>query len=74
MWQRLSRPDVLVFLQVSFAEASRRRALNWNEAEYMEQIHRLRHAYQHADLVIDTNDLSPGQVLEQVVGFIQDRL
>lgn len=70
MWKRLTNPDVLVFLQVSYPVASQRRNLNWSEADYLEQQRRLSHAREHADLFINTDPLSPGQVLEQVLAFL----
>ena len=71
MWQRLTNPDVLVFLQASYAVTCQRRNLNWTEAEYEEQQRRLSHAHAHADLVIDTDSLSIRGVLEQVLAYIR---
>lgn len=70
MWQRLTKPAVLIFLEVSYPVTLQRRRLNWTQEEYDIQLHRLRHAYQHADLHIVTDDLNPGQILEQVVEFL----
>ncbi|HEX9675289.1 MAG TPA: hypothetical protein VGA07_04875, partial [Anaerolineales bacterium] len=44
MWKVLSMPDLLIFLDASFATCNRRKALNWLENEYLEQRRRLRHA------------------------------
>jgi deoxyadenosine/deoxycytidine kinase len=73
MWQRLVAPDVLVFLDVSYENTVKRRALHWTPHEYDEQIHRLRHARQHADLVIDTNSLAAEDVLRRILLFLQER-
>ncbi len=73
MWQRLTNPDVLVFLDASYPVTCRRRRLDWTEAEYAEQQRRLGHARQHADLFLDTDGLTVGQVLERVVQFIKNR-
>lgn len=70
MWQRITNPDVLIYLDVSFEEATRRRALNWNLGDYEEQLHRLRHAREHCDLRIETDGLSPEEVAEAVVRFL----
>ncbi|MEA5078339.1 MAG: hypothetical protein VB013_07180 [Anaerolineaceae bacterium] len=70
MWQRLTNPDILVFLEVSYANTLARRKLNWTIAEYEEQLFRLRHAREHADLVIDTNPLSPKEIALQILKFI----
>jgi deoxyadenosine/deoxycytidine kinase len=70
MWQRLAHPDVLIYLDVSFPLTLQRRKLDWTVAEYSVQIQRLRHAYDHADLYIDTDPLTPTEVLQGVLGFI----
>jgi len=73
MWKRITNPDLLIYLNASFEVSTQRRKLNWNEAEYQEQLRRLGHARQNADLIIDTDGLSPGEVLEQALGFIATR-
>jgi deoxyadenosine/deoxycytidine kinase len=67
MWQRLTRPDMLVFLDASFETCTRRRQLNWEPWEYQEQLRRLEHAAQHADLHVETDRLTPDQVLQAVL-------
>ncbi len=74
MWQRLTHPDLLIYLDVSYSQTIARRRMNWTEAEYAEQLYRLRHARQHADLVVQTDDLSPAQVLQQVLAFLDVHL
>jgi guanylate kinase len=71
MWQRITNPDVLIFLQVSYPISLERRPMNWNEAEYDEQQRRLSHALEHADLILDTDRLGIQEVLEQVVAFLK---
>jgi deoxyadenosine/deoxycytidine kinase len=71
MWQIITKPDLLIFLQCSFENSTSRRRLNWQLADYEEQIRRLAHAREHAHLVIDTNTLSVTQVLAQVLGFLK---
>jgi len=63
MWQKITDPDVLIFVQASFATCTARRRLNWLEADYLEQLHRLAHAREHADFTIETDNLSPEEVL-----------
>ncbi len=70
MWKRITNPDVLIYLEVSYENTIRRRQLNWTDAEYAEQIFRLRHARQHADLVIDTNQMAAEEVIETVIKFL----
>lgn len=70
MWKRISNPDVLIYLQVSYPLTILRKKLDWSESEYQEQIHRLRHAKEHANLLIDTDELNPKQVIEKVLGYL----
>lgn len=71
MWKRLTNPDLLIYLDVSYPVTRQRRQLNWTEKEYLIQKERLDHARQHADLIIDTNHLVPNQVVEQVIQFVE---
>ncbi|MFH1186256.1 MAG: hypothetical protein V1755_14655 [Chloroflexota bacterium] len=73
MWQRITHPDVLIFLHASFATCTSRRRLNWSEADYLEQMRRLAHAWQHADLTIETDNFSPQEVLDQAAAFLRRR-
>jgi len=70
MWLRLPHPDILVFLDASWAVTCLRRKLDWTEAEWQEQQCRLRHARENADLYLDTDNLSIEEVLERVVEFV----
>ncbi len=72
MWSRLTGPDVLVYLHVSYSVSLERRHMNWSYHEYLEQIHRLENALQHADLYIDTDPLTSEQVLQRVLDFLSD--
>ncbi|MGB8213793.1 MAG: hypothetical protein WCE68_09580 [Anaerolineales bacterium] len=72
MWQRLTRPDILVFLDASYPTTCRRRKLDWTVAEWQEQQNRLRHARANAHLYLDTDDLSAEQVLQAVLAFIRN--
>lgn len=73
MWQVLTNPDVLIFLQCSFENATSRRKLNWTPADYQEQQRRLSHALEHADLIIETDALDPEGVLAQALNFLQGK-
>jgi thymidylate kinase len=73
MWQRITKPDVLIYLDVSYENSLKRKSLSWSKEEYLEEVRRLRHARQHADLYIDTNSLSPQQVLAQAISFLDER-
>ncbi|OGN75345.1 MAG: hypothetical protein A2X25_01300 [Chloroflexi bacterium GWB2_49_20] len=71
MWQRLSHPDILIFLDVSFPVSQQRRLLDWNIDDFEEQQKRLGHARQNADLVINTDDLFIEEILTRVISFLQ---
>ena len=75
MWQVITNPDVLIFLECSFENSTSRRKLNWLPADHEEQLRRLSHAREHADIVIDTNQITPGEVLAQALtqlkGFVK---
>ncbi|NCP87165.1 MAG: hypothetical protein CO094_03145 [Anaerolineae bacterium CG_4_9_14_3_um_filter_57_17] len=71
MWQRITNPDVLIFLDASYPITIQRRRLNWSEADYQEQQRRLAHARQHADLYIETDTLTPEQVAQAVLDFLK---
>jgi len=70
MWKRITNPKILLFLSVSYPETIKRRNLSWSEAEYNEQLSRLQHARENADLIIETDDLTPSQVLERAMCYI----
>ena len=63
MWQRITRPDVLIYLAVSYEKASIRKKLNWTMAEYEIQLSRLKHAREHAEIIIDTDSLTPDELI-----------
>ena len=71
MWQKIAKPDILIFLDASFPVSTARRQLNWQEKDHEEQYRRLAHAREHANLVIDTDQLTPAQVLRKVLDFLQ---
>jgi len=71
MWQRISAPEWLIFLDVSYTVSLRRKNLNWNEAEYQEQQRRLAHARANTNLYIDTDELTPEEVADQVKVFLE---
>lgn len=70
MWQRISHPRWLIFLDVSYPVTLNRKNLGWTLAEYQEQQRRLAHARAHADFYLMTDDLTPGQVAEKVRNFL----
>ncbi len=72
MWQIISKPDVLIYLHASFPISTARRKLVWLEQDHQEQLRRLTHAREHAGLVVNTDDLTPEQVLQKALTFLKD--
>jgi len=71
MWKRVSNPDCLIFLDVSYPVSMQRKKMNWNENEFLIQVRRLQHARQHADLYIQTDQRTPGEVQQMVFVFLE---
>lgn len=71
MWQRLVKPDVLIYLDVTHPIARRRRKIDWGPERLEEEAGRLAHARQHCDLYINTDDLTEEDVLAQVLAFLE---
>lgn len=71
MWQRITQPDLLIYLDVSWEVACRRRPTDAGADWWAEQVHRLRHARKCADLYLDTDGLPPEQVLDHVLAFLE---
>ena len=72
MWQKLTNPDLLIYLDVSYKNSVFRGKLNWKEKDYQEQLKRLEHAREHADIYINTNPLNETEVLKLVLEFIKN--
>jgi thymidylate kinase len=74
MWKRLTNPDILVYLDVSFEKTLERKSLNWTNEEYLVQIQRLSHARNGADIVVETDGFSVEEVVNLVVQRIESLL
>jgi len=73
MWKRMVNPDILVYLDASFQVSTERRKLDWTQEEYDEQSRRLREARRYADLLINTDELTPDEILDQVLAYINNK-
>lgn len=73
MWRRLTDPDLLIYLDAGLSTIARRRRISWGERYLAAERHRLRHARQHCDLYLPTDDLTEEEVLERAVNFLQKR-
>jgi thymidylate kinase len=70
MWQTVARPDVLIYLDVSYPVAQQRRWMDWQPADLAEQRRRLEHARAHCHLYLATDDLSIETVRERALDFL----
>lgn len=73
MWQIITKPDILIYLHASFPVSTVRRKLNWHEKDHTEQLRRLSHAREHAHIIINTDDLTPDQVLQKALDYLSER-
>jgi cytidylate kinase len=71
MWQKIANPDILIYLNASFPVSTTRCQLNWQKKDHDEQMRRLAHAREHANLFLDTDHLTPEQVLQKVLDYLQ---
>ena len=71
MWEVMTKPDVLIYLDVSFRVSTERTKLNWQEKDYNEQLHRLSHARAHADIIIETDHLTIEEVLKKALDHLK---
>jgi hypothetical protein len=73
MWQRLTRPDILVYLDVNYEEARARRPhIDGGPQRLADQHNKLAHAFDHCDLYLDTSDLTPRDVRKAVLHFLKN--
>jgi chloramphenicol 3-O-phosphotransferase len=71
MWRRVSKPDVLIYLDVDYETIKARRPITTlRPADLAEQERRLAHARKHCDLLIDTSSLTPAEVAAQAMEFL----
>ena len=71
MWQQIAKPDVLIYLHCNY-ETTLVRGIHWMRSEYEDQLPRLTHARENADLEIVTDAISPEQVLNQVLTLVHN--
>ena len=69
MWKQIGNPDLLIYLDVSFAVSMTRTGTTWARVIFDKQVVRLKHAREHADIYIQTDNLTTEQVLNQVLAY-----
>ena len=72
MWQKLVNPRALIYLDVSYETSMSRRKLNLTPLEFQEQENRLSHARNNAQIYVDTNPLTIGEVFHTVVESLNE--
>jgi hypothetical protein len=72
MWQRLARPDFLVYLDAGLDAIARRRAIDWGQDRLDKLNARLAHARAHCDLYLLTDDLEPSEVVDRVQAALSE--
>jgi shikimate kinase len=71
MWQKLTQPDILIYLDVDYETIVARRPKNAGSPQRLDEQHRrLSHARQHCDFYLDTSNLSMVEVQNQVLSFL----
>lgn len=71
MWRKIRPPALLIYLEIDLATQNERRPdVSWNPAWLATETHRLRHARQHADLILNTCGLEAVEVLSQVLAWL----
>lgn len=71
MWLRMSRPDVLVYLDLTYDALLARRPRDTGGPQWLAvQQERLAHARQYCDLYVDTTDMTPAEVASQVLAYL----
>ena len=73
MWKKIANPAILIYLKVSYQSTLDRSSLAWSFEEYEEQLRRLSHARAHADLTIETDGKTPGEILRIVLDYLSSR-
>ena len=76
LWQQFDKPAILIYLDADLAtQCQRRPDVSWDEQWLRQEQERLRHAWEHANLKINTAALSPGVVGKIVLTFLkQERI
>ncbi|HAJ35604.1 MAG TPA: hypothetical protein DCL15_07910 [Chloroflexi bacterium] len=74
LWKQFGFPQVLIFLDNDLSgQRARRPDVSWDAQNLEAERRRLRHAYEHADLRLNTSTLSVEQVREVVAAFLGAR-
>ncbi len=71
LWRQFEAPRALIFLDVSLeAQRARRDDVTWSDSARTQELQRLAHAREHADLVVDTSAFAADVVLSIVLAWL----
>jgi GTPase SAR1 family protein len=71
MWQHITQPDLLIYLDVDYKNARLRRPhIDGGPERIAKQHHRLRHARKWCDFYLDTSGLTVDEVKTAVFNFL----
>lgn len=71
LWKLRGYPEVLIYLDARAETANARQGRSdWTPAAHTDQLYRLRDARLACNLYLPTDDLSPDDVLDDVVAFL----
>ena len=74
LWQQFDRPAYLIYLNATLEnQQARRQDVTWSAGAYKEEVRRLTHAREHADLRIDTAELTLDGVLHLAISYLTRR-
>ena len=76
LWQQFDKPALLIYLDADLATQRQRRPdVSWDESWLRQEQERLRHAWEHANLKINTATLAPSVVGKIALTFLaQERI
>jgi deoxyadenosine/deoxycytidine kinase len=67
MWAKIAHPDLLIYLDVSYEVSCQRSGSTWSKKIFDNQVERLIHARDNADLYVNTNEKTPLEVFNFVI-------
>lgn len=71
MWRKIRPPALLIYLEIDLAtQIERRPDVSWDPAWLATEEYRLRHARQHANLILNTCGMEAGEVLTHVLAWL----
>lgn len=72
LWRR-KHPDLLVMLDATLPVIRKRRIVAWGQERLDAQHQRLKNAFCHADLFLETDDLTKNEVVERIIALMAQK-